>query len=150
MRARNEEASLMADEVHGISVGTTASFTKQVTSEDIQKFAEVSGDDQPLHLDAGFAARTRFKEPIAHGILSAAIVSAAIGTKLAPGKVVIYMSQNLRFRAPVKPGETITATLTATSVDTERSRVAMDTVVTNQDGTEVLTGDALVMIEDPA
>jgi acyl dehydratase len=77
-------------------------------------------------------------------------VSAAIGTKLAPGKVVIYMSQNLRFRAPVKPGETITATLTATSVDTERSRVALDTVVTNQDGTEVLTGDALVMVEDPS
>lgn len=140
----------MADEVHGIAVGTTAQFSKQVTNEDIRKFAEVSGDDQPLHLDASFAARTRFKEPIAHGILSAGLVSAAIGTQLAPGKVVIYLSQNLRFRAPVKPGETLTATLTATSVDTERSRVALDTVVTNQDGTEVLTGDALVMVEEPS
>ena len=77
-------------------------------------------------------------------------MSAAIGTQLAPGKVIIYLSQNLRFRAPVKPGETLTATLTATSVDTERSRVGLDTVVTNQDGTEVLTGEALVMVEDPS
>lgn len=140
----------MADEVHGIAVGASVSFTKSVTAEDIRKFAEVTGDDQPLHLDPAFAARTRFKEPIAHGILSAGIVSAAIGTQLAPGKVIIYLSQNLRFRAPVKPGETLTATLTATSVDTERSRVGLDTVVTNQDGTEVLTGDAMVMLEDPS
>jgi acyl dehydratase len=140
----------MADEVHGIAVGTSVSFTKGVTAEDIRKFAEVSGDDQPLHLDPAFAARTRFKEPVAHGILSAGLISAAIGTQLAPGKVIIYMSQNLRFRAPVKPGETLTATLTATSVDTERSRVSLDTVVTNQDGTEVLTGDAMVMVEDPS
>lgn len=140
----------MADEVHGIAVGSTASFTKSVTPEDIIKFAEVSGDDQPLHTDPAFAARTRFKEPIAHGMLSAGIISAAIGTKLAPGLVVIYLSQNLRFRAPVKPGDTLTATLTATSVDAERSRVGLDTVVANQDGTEVLTGDALVMVEAPA
>ncbi|MEZ4553042.1 MAG: MaoC family dehydratase [Dehalococcoidia bacterium] len=140
----------MADEVHGIAVGTTASFTKTITSEDIQKFAEVSGDDQPLHLDPSFAARTRFKEPIAHGILSASVISAAIGTKLAPGKVVIYMSQNCRFRAPVKPGDTITATLTATAVDVERSRVTLDTKVTAADGTEIVVGDALVMVEDPS
>ncbi|MFN8584017.1 MAG: MaoC family dehydratase [Dehalococcoidia bacterium] len=140
----------MADEVHGIAVGTTASFTKTITAEDIRKFAEVSGDDQPLHLDPSFAARTRFGEPIAHGILSASIISAAIGTKLAPGKVVIYMSQNLRFRAPVKPGDTITATLTATAVDAEKSRVNLDTKVTGADGSEIVTGDALVMIEDPS
>ena len=140
----------MADEVHGIAVGTTATFTKAVTSEDIRKFAEASGDDQPLHLDPSFAARTRFKEPIAHGVLSAGVVSAAIGKNLAPGRVVIYMSQNLRFRAPVKAGDTLTAKVTATSVDTEKSRVGLDTVVTNQDGTQVLTGDAMVMVEAPA
>lgn len=138
----------MADEVHGIAVGTTVSFSKTVTAEDIRKFAEVSGDDQPLHLDPAFAARSRFKEPIAHGILSAGVLSAAVGTKLAPGKVVIYLSQTLRFRAPVKPGETITATCTATAVDVERSRVTLDTKVTNQDGVEILTGEAQVMVED--
>lgn len=138
----------MADEVHGIAVGTTVSFSKTVTAEDIRKFAEVSGDDQPLHLDPAFAARSRFKEPIAHGILSAGVLSAAVGTKLAPGKVVIYLSQTLRFRAPVKPGETITATCTATAVDVERSRVTLDTKVTNQDGVDILTGEAQVMIED--
>ncbi len=140
----------MADEVHGIAVGTTASFTKTITPEDIRKFAEVSGDDQPLHLDPAFAARTCFKEPIAHGILSASVISAAIGTKFAPGKVVIYLSQNLRFRAPVKPGDTITATVTATAVDVERSRVTLDTKVTGADGAEIVTGDAMVMVEDPS
>jgi len=140
----------MADEVHGIAVGASASFSKTLTAEDIRKFAEVSGDDQPLHLDPAFAARSRFKEPIAHGILSASVISAAIGTKLAPGKVIIYLSQNLRFRAPVKPGETITATCTATAVDAERSRVTLETKVTNQDGGEVVTGEAQVMVEDPS
>lgn len=140
----------MADEVHGIAVGTSASFTKTITPDDIRKFADVSGDDQPLHLDPSFAARTRFKAPIAHGILSASVISAAIGTKLAPGKVVIYMSQNLRFRAPVKPGDTITATVTATAVDVERSRVTLDTKVTGADGGEIVTGDAMVMVEDPS
>ncbi len=137
----------MADAVHGIEVGAKAVFTKQITNEDIRKFADASGDDQPLHLNAAHAARTRFKEPIAHGILSASVISAAIGTKLAPDKVVIYLSQNLRFRAPVKPGDTITATITATGLDLERNRVNLDTVVTNQDGAEVVTGDALVMVE---
>jgi 3-hydroxybutyryl-CoA dehydratase len=137
----------MADEVQGISEGTTATFSKTVTADDIAKFAEVSGDTNPLHSDPAYAARTRFEEPVAHGMLSAGLVSAAIGTKLAPESVVIYMSQNLRFRAPVKAGDTLTATITATSVDTVKSRVSLDTVVTNQEGTEVLTGDALVMVE---
>ena len=134
--------------VHGIMAGHSASFSKTITVEDIQKFAQATGDTQPLHLDPSVAARSRFKDPIAHGMLTASVISAAIGVELAPNKVVIYMSQNLRFRAPVKPGETLTATVTATSVDAERSRVALDTKVTNGDGAEVVTGDALVMIED--
>lgn len=137
----------MADNVQGIEVGHVATYTRQVSNEDIQKFAEATGDTNPVHLDADYAARTIFKAPIAHGMLSAGLVSAALGTQLAPNAVVIYMSQNLRFRAPVKPGDTLTAKATVTSVDVERSRVALDTVVTNQDGTDVLTGDALVMIQ---
>lgn len=137
----------MADDVQGITLGHTASYTRTVSTDDIRKFAEATGDSNPVHLDAAYAARTMFKEPIAHGMLSAGLVSAAIGTQLAPNAVVIYLSQSLRFRAPVKPRDTLTAKVTVTSVDVERSRVALDTVVTNQDGTDVLTGDALVMVQ---
>jgi acyl dehydratase len=138
----------MANEaVHGLTVGTSASFTKQVSERDIDLFAEVTGDNQPLHTDAAFAARTRFGKPIAHGMLGAGVISAAIGTQLAPDAVVIYLGQNLQFRAPVAPGDTVTATITVTKVDGERSRVSLDTLVTNQDGTEVIRGDALVMVE---
>ncbi|RLT44331.1 MAG: enoyl-CoA hydratase [Chloroflexi bacterium] len=139
----------MADEVQGIAVGHTATFTKPVTAEDIQGFASASGDANPLHFDAAYAAKTRFKAPIAHGMLAASVISAALGTKLAPHAVVIYLSQNLRFRAPVIIGDVLTATVTATAVDVERSRVTLDTVVTKQDGSQVVTGDALVMVEAP-
>lgn len=137
----------MADDVQGLVVGSTAVFSKPVTAEDILKFAEVSGDNNPLHSDPTYAARTRFKAPIAHGMFGAGIISAALGTKLAPNSVVIYMGQNLQFRAPVMAGDTLTATCTVTKVDTERSRLSLDTVVTKQDGTEVIRGDATVMVE---
>jgi 3-hydroxybutyryl-CoA dehydratase len=139
----------MAD-VQGLTEGTSASFTKTVTQADISAYAEVSGDHNPLHSDAAYAARTRFKQPIAHGMLGAGFISAAIGTQLAPRSVVIYLGQNLQFRAPVSPGDTLTAKVTVSKVDPERSRVSLDTVVTNQDGTEVIRGDALVMVEAPA
>lgn len=137
----------MAEGMQGIVEGTSATFERTVTPEDIAKFAEVSGDTNPLHSDAAYAARTRFKEPIAHGILAAGFISAAIGTRLAPDSVVIYLKQNLSFRAPVKPGDTLTAKVEATSVDTDRGTVALSTVVSNQDGTDVVQGDALVLVE---
>ncbi|MDA1061750.1 MAG: MaoC family dehydratase [Chloroflexi bacterium] len=137
----------MADAVEGVEVGTKATFVKTVTADDIQKFTEVSGDTNPLHSNAEYAARTRFKQPIAHGILAAGVISAALGTQLAPNSVVIYLGQNLQFRAPVAVGDTLTATVEATRVDSERSQVALDTVVTNQDGVDVIKGDALVMID---
>lgn len=137
----------MADNVQGIEVGASASFEKTVTAEDIAKFAEVSGDANPLHSDAAYAARTRFKQPIAHGMLGAGLISAALGTRLAPNAVVIYLGQTLRFRAPVSAGDRLTATVTATAVDPERNRVTLDTVVKNQDNTEVIAGEATVMVE---
>lgn len=139
----------MTDSVEGIEVGATASFQKTVTEDDIRKYTEVSGDTNPLHSDAEYAARTRFRQPIAHGMLAAGLISAALGTQLAPDKVVIYLSQNLSFRAPVSPGQTLTATVTATRVDPERGRVTLDTSVTNEEGAEVITGEALVMVEAP-
>lgn len=137
----------MADEVQGLAVGSKAVFSKAVSAADILRFAEVSGDTNPLHSDATYAARTRFKQPIAHGMFGAGIISAALGTKLAPQAVVIYLGQNLQFRAPVMAGDTLTATCTVTKVDTERNRLSLDTVVTKQDGTEVIRGDATVMVE---
>jgi acyl dehydratase len=137
---------VMAD-VQGIEVGTTASFAKTVTAEDIAGFTAVSGDTNPLHSDADYAARTRFKQPIAHGMLGAGLISAALGTQLAPDSVVIYLSQSLRFRAPVSVGDVLTATVSTTEIDEERSRVTLETTVTNQDGTDVILGEAQVMVE---
>ena len=137
----------MADDVQGLTEGTTATYTTTVTQDAINTFANVTGDTNPLHSNAEYAARTRFQQPIAHGMFGAGAISAAIGTKLQPNAVCIYLAQNLQFRASVLPGDEITATVTVTKVDAERSRVSLDTVVTKQDGTEVIRGDALVMVE---
>lgn len=149
--AQNNDGQNAAEngEVQGLTVGSTASYTTTVTQEAIDTFGDVTGDKNPLHSDADYAARTRFKQPIAHGMFGAGAISAAIGTRLKPDAICIYLSQNLQFRAPVLPGDEITATVTVTKVDAERSRVSLDTVVTKQDGTEVIRGDALVMVEAP-
>ena len=137
----------MADDVQGLTVGSSASFSKQVTVEDIVSFADVTGDHNPLHTDAAYAARTRFKAPIAHGMLGAGLISAAIGVNLAPGNAVIYMGQNLQFRGPVSAGDTLTANVEVTELDAEKSRLKLNTTVSNQDGTEVIRGDATIMVE---
>ncbi|MEX2373266.1 MAG: MaoC family dehydratase [Dehalococcoidia bacterium] len=137
----------MADDVQGLTVGSKATYTATVTQENIAAFSEVTGDRNPLHTDAAYAARTRFGSPIAHGMFGAGAISAALGTQLAPDAVVIYLAQNMQFRGPVMAGDEITATVTVTKVDPERSRLSLDTVVTKQDGTEVIRGDALVMVE---
>jgi acyl dehydratase len=136
--------------VQGITVGSSASFSKPVTQDDINSFADVTGDHNPLHSDAEYAARTRFKQPIAHGMLGAGVISAALGTKIAPDSVVIYLGQNLQFRAPVAAGDTITATVTVNEVDPDRNIVKLDTNVLNQEGVEVIRGDATIMVEAPA
>ena len=137
----------MSDAVLGVKVGDTASFEKTVSDEDIVAFARVTGDEQPLHLDDSFAATTRFKRRIAHGMLSAGFISAALGTRLAPDAVVIYLSQSLRFLRPVYPGDTITASLEVTSVDTEKRFVTCSTECVNQDGQPVLAGEATVLLD---
>ena len=137
----------MVEDVQGIVKGKSVTFEKTITSEDIAKFTEISGDTNPLHSDAEYAVRTRFNEPIAHGILAAGVISAALGTRLAPDSVVIYLKQNLSFRAPVKPGDVLTATVEAMDVDVERSTVTLSTIVTNQDDTTVIQGDALVLVD---
>ncbi len=135
------------DSVLGVKVGDTATFEKTVTEEDIVSFANATGDQQPLHLDDAFAAKTRFKRRIAHGMLSAGLISAALGIKLAPHATVVYLSQTLRFLRPVFPGDTITAKLEVTAVDTERRFVTCSTEGLNQEGTSVLAGEATVLLD---
>lgn len=127
-----------------ITIGQTATCSKRVDVQDIQLFAALSGDVNPVHLDAGFAATTPFKGCIAHGMLSGAIISAAIAMQL-PGPGSIYLSQSLRFRLPVRPGDTITVTLEVTEKKDKRGIVVLDCTVLNQQGKRVLTGTAEVM-----
>ena len=138
----------MTDSVLGISVGDTASFEKQVTEDDIVAFARATGDEQPLHLDDAHAAKTRFKRRIAHGMLSAGYISAALGIKLAPHATVIYLNQSLRFLKPVFPGDTVTAKLEVTAIDAEKRFVTCSTECLNQDGDSVLTGEATVLLDE--
>ncbi len=137
----------MSGSVLGVKVGDSAEFRKTVSEEDIVAFARATGDEQPLHLDDSYAAKSRFKRRVAHGMLSAGVISAALGTKLAPQATVIYLSQSLRFLRPVFPGDTVTATIEVTAVDPERSFVTCSTECVNQDGTSVLTGEATVLMD---
>ena len=125
----------------------TFEFTKTLTADDVEAFARVSGDNQPLHLDDGMAAKSRFKKRIAHGILTAGIISAAIGTQVAPGQVVIYMGQTLNFLAPVYLGDTVTAKLNVISTNAPRRQATLLATVVNQDGAEVLKGESRIMVE---
>jgi len=129
------------------AIGHKAAFTRTVAEEDVVLFAKVTGDDQPLHLDPDFGKRTRFKQRIAHGMLSAGFISAALGTKLAPGFVVVYLSQQLRFRLPVAIGDTITADIEVTAVDAEKRILTLRTDCLNQNGDAVVKGEASVLLD---
>ena len=127
-----------------LETGMTASFAKTVTDADITLFAGVSGDTNPVHLDDNFAAQTQFKQRIAHGMLSASFISAVFGTRL-PGPGAIYMSQNLRFKAPVRVGDTVEARVTVREIIAEKKRVLFDTLCFVA-GEVVLEGDACLMV----
>ena len=130
-----------------VAVGDRVSFTKAVTAQDIVDFARVTGDEQPLHLDPDFGKRTRFGKRIAHGMLSAGYISAALGTKLAPGWVVVYLQQQLRFRLPVAIGDTITANVEVKEIDGEKRIATLQTDCVNQEGAVVVQGEAKVMLD---
>lgn len=126
-----------------LSVGMTATFAKTITEADIVLFASVSGDNNAMHINEEFAQTTQFKGRIAHGMLSASVISAAIAGRL-PGPGTIYLSQNLRFKAPVRPGDTVHAIVTIKELMSEKRRVSLTTVCT-VGGKVVIDGDALVM-----
>lgn len=127
-----------------LSIGQTASFGKTITEADIVLFAAVTGDTNPMHLNAEYARDSIFGERIAHGMLAAGLITKVLGTQL-PGPGTIYLSQSLRFRAPVRIGETVTATVTVTGLHPEKSRATLSTVCTVA-GQPVLEGEAFVSV----
>ena len=127
-----------------LDIGEKASLKKQITEADVLRFAEVTGDKNPVHTDPEYARQTRFKERIAHGMLTASLISAVIGTRL-PGPGNIYVSQSLEFKAPVKFGDVIEAEVEIIEKIPERNRVRLRTVCRNQEGTVVLEGEAVVL-----
>ena len=130
--------------IEDLKPGMSASFGKTVSEADIVLFAGVSGDTNPVHLNQAFAEQTPFKARIAHGMLSAGFISTVFGTKL-PGPGSIYMSQTLRFKAPVKIGDTVTATCTVTEVILEKRRAVFSTICKVGD-TVVIEGEAMIMV----
>jgi 3-hydroxybutyryl-CoA dehydratase len=126
-----------------LSVGQTASFTKTISESDVYLFAGITGDFNPAHVNEAYAKNTAFKTRIAHGMLSAGLISNVLGNQL-PGPGTIYMQQQLNFRAPVAIGDTITAAVDVIEILREKKRVRLKTVCTNQDGVVVLDGEALI------
>ena len=126
-----------------LTVGQTAEMSRVVGTADIEAFADVSGDNNPVHLDDAYARGTTFGERIAHGLLSASYISAILGTKL-PGPGAIYLSQSLRFRRPVKVGDLVVARATVKAEDAGRGHVTLDTVC-EVNGKTVIDGEALMI-----
>ena len=119
------------------------SLSHTVTREDVHRFAELTGDYNPIHVDEEFAAASKFGRPIVHGMFGASLISAVLGTKL-PGPGNMYMNQSLRFLKPVFIGDTITATAEIIDLDPEKYRVRLATTCTNQDSVVVIDGEALL------
>jgi 3-hydroxybutyryl-CoA dehydratase len=129
-----------------IREGDRMTFSKMITDRDIEMFAAITGDTNPIHLDDELAGRTIFKGRIAHGLLTGGLISAAIGRF--PG-IIIYLSQNLSFRKPVRPGDMIEATAEVAEKIHERDEIRLETACTNQRGELVVAGDARVRVLDP-
>lgn len=127
-----------------LSIGMSASVGRTVSEADILMFAGVSGDTNPVHVDGEFAASSMFGQRIAHGMLSAAYISTVFGTKL-PGPGCIYLSQSLKFKAPVKIGDTVLATVTVKELNVEKRKALFDTVCTVA-GKVVLEGQAEILV----
>jgi 3-hydroxybutyryl-CoA dehydratase len=122
--------------------------TKTITEADVETFASLTGDRNPVHVDQAYAARTRFGGRIAHGLLTAGLISTVLGMHL-PGPGAIYLSQSLRFRRPVRIGDAITAEAEVVAYDPDRRRLTLRTTWTNQHGEVVLDGEAVVLLDPP-
>jgi 3-hydroxybutyryl-CoA dehydratase len=129
--------------IEDLEIGMTRDLTKTITNRDIDLFAEVSTDRNPVHLDDAYARDTIFEGRIAHGMLTAGLISAVIGEQL-PGHGSVYLGQSLKFMAPVRPGDTVFAQVKVTAIDHARRRVTLETHCAVGD-TVVLKGEALVL-----
>lgn len=127
-----------------LEIGITAQRTQVITDEAIRAFAQASGDTNPVHLDDAYAATTSFGRRIAHGMLSAGIISAVLGNDL-PGPGTIYLGQELKFKAPVYIGDTLTATVELVKYREDKRIATFRTTCTNQDGVVVVEGEAVVI-----
>ncbi len=127
-----------------LSVGQTAELVRTVGEADIVAFAEVTGDTNPVHLDADYAATTSFGQRIAHGMLSAGYISAVLGTQL-PGPGAVYLSQSLKFKRPVKIGDSVVVSATVTEINEAKAQVTLSTVG-KVNGKAVVDGEAVVLV----
>lgn len=130
-----------------LKIGDKYSTSKQITDSVVRAFAELSGDYNPIHLDEEFAAKTRFGRRIAHGMICGALISAVLGNEFKERKIV-YLSQTLKFTAPVFLDDTVTATAIVANIREGKPIVTLETVCTNQNGEMVVKGEAVVMILD--
>jgi 3-hydroxybutyryl-CoA dehydratase len=132
-----------------ISIGDEVRFSKTITETDVYLYAGISGDFNPVHVDRVFAAGSFFKAPVVHGMLSAGLISALLGTKL-PGPGSIYLSQTLKFLSPVRFNDTVTAKVKVVEKNIEKRHVVLETLCHNQNGDLVISGEARVFMPDPA
>ena len=126
--------------------GDKASRSMTITDEVIYAFADLSGDHNPVHLDDEYAATTRFGRRIAHGMIAAGLISATLANEL-PGPGSVYLSQSLKFTAPVFPGDEVTATVEIIKVRPDKPIITLKTTCTNQDGELVLDGEAIILVK---
>jgi 3-hydroxybutyryl-CoA dehydratase len=136
---------LMINERSSFTIGEEASLTKLVSDEDIKAFARISGDQNPVHMNEEYAKGTMFGGRIAHGMLVASLISAVLGTRL-PGPGAIYLTQQVRFLAPVRPGDEVTARARVIAWAPEKGRVTLSTEVANKKGIAVIAGEAQLVM----
>ena len=147
-RVKEANELLLAHPGMLIEIDGVAAVAKTITDADVINFAGISGDTNPVHLNHEFASETKFEGRVAHGMLTASFISTVIGTKL-PGPGCIYVSQNLRFMAPVKVGDTVTATCTVSRLIPEKHMIEMETIC-SVGGKTVLDGQATILVPTKA
>ena len=130
-----------------LTVGQKATRTQTITDEMIRTFAALTGDSNPVHLDDAFAATTRFGRRIAHGMLAASLISAALANDL-PGPGTVYLSQSIQFKAPVFPGDTITAIIEVKSIRNDKPIAILTTICVNQENVTIIEGEAAVLMSN--
>lgn len=130
-----------------LKIGQSAEISKIIKDDSVEKFAKLTGDVNPLHLSDEFAVNSRFGQRVAHGMLGASLISAVLGSKL-PGPGTIYLSQSLKFKAPMYIGDTITATVEVAKIREDKPIVTLITTCVNQQGSVVIEGEAVVFLDN--